>query len=77
MRHEDYPKANRYLGDDEEAVDLAYADLRDLITQYRDRINPRGLVPAIQELAKSFRKKANADVDFLNLVQDVNLTPDE
>jgi two-component system nitrate/nitrite sensor histidine kinase NarX len=77
MRHEDYPKANRYLGDVEEAVDLAYADLRDLITQYRDRINPRGLVPAIQELAKSFRKKANADVDFLNLVQDVSLTPDE
>ena len=77
MQHEDYPKANRYLGDVEEAVDLAYADLRDLITQYRDRINPRGLVPAIQELAKSFRKKANADVDFLNLVQDVNLSPEE
>jgi two-component system nitrate/nitrite sensor histidine kinase NarX len=77
MRQEDYPKANRYLVDVEEAVDLAYADLRDLITQYRDRINPRGLVPAIQELAKSFRKKANADVDFLNLVQDVSLTPDE
>lgn len=77
MQHEDYPKANRYLADVEEAVDLAYADLRDLITQYRDRINPRGLVPAIQELAKSFRKKANADVDFLNLAQDVSLTPDE
>ncbi len=77
MRHEDYPKANRYLGDVEEAVDLAYADLRDLITQYRDRINPRGLVPAIQELAKNFRKKASADVDFLNLVQDVELSPDE
>src|SRR5574340_1534869 len=77
MRDEDYPKANRYLGDVEEAVDLAYADLRDLSTQYRDRINPRGLVPAIQELAKGFRKKANADVDFLNLVQDVNLSPDE
>jgi two-component system nitrate/nitrite sensor histidine kinase NarX len=77
MQREDYPKANRYLGDVEEAVDLAYADLRDLITQYRDRINPRGLVPAIQELAKSFRKKANADVDFLNLAQDVSLSPDE
>jgi len=77
MKAEDYPKANRYLADVEEAVDLAYADLRDLITQYRDRINPRGLVPAIQELAWSFRKRANADVDFLNLVQDVNLSPDE
>ncbi|HMM47115.1 MAG TPA: GAF domain-containing protein [Thiobacillaceae bacterium] len=77
MRDADYAKANRYLGDVEEAVDLAYADLRDLITQYRDRINPRGLVPAIQELAKNFRKKANADVDFLNLVQEVNISPDE
>ena len=34
-------------------------------------------MPAIQEMAKSFRKKANADVDFLNLVQDVSLSPDE
>lgn len=77
MKAEDYPKANRYLEDVEEAVDLAYADLRDLITQYRDRINPRGLVPAIQELAKNFRKKANADVDFLNLAQEVELSPDD
>jgi len=34
-------------------------------------------VPAIQEMARSFRKKASADVDFLNLVQDVSLSPDE
>ncbi len=73
----DREKANRYLGDVEEAVDMAYSELRNLITQFRDRIDPRGLVPALQELVASFRKKANADVDFLNIAQDVVLTPEE
>lgn len=73
----DSERANRYLGDVEEAVDMAYSELRNLITQFRDRIDPRGLVPALQEMVESFRKKANADVDFLNVAQDVVLTPDE
>ncbi len=68
---------NRYLGDVEEAVDMAYSELRNLITQFRDRIDPRGLIPALQEMVESFRKKANADVDFLNIAQDVVLTPEE
>lgn len=73
----DQVNANRYLGDVEEAVDLAYSELRNLITQFRDRIDPRGLVPALQEMVASFRKKANADVDFLNIAQDVVLTPEQ
>jgi len=73
----DQASANRYLGDVEEAVDMAYSELRNLITQFRDRIDPRGLVPALQEMVASFRKKANADVDFLNMAQDVVLTPEE
>lgn len=73
----DEAKANRYLGEVEEAVDMAYSELRNLITQFRDRIDPRGLVPALQELAESFSKKANADVDFLNVAQDVVLTPED
>lgn len=67
----------RYLGDVEEAVDMAYSELRNLITQFRDRIDPRGLVPALTEMVKSFRQKANADVEFLNLTQDVLLLPEE
>jgi two-component system nitrate/nitrite sensor histidine kinase NarX len=69
-------QAERYLGDVEEAVEMAYAELRNLITQFRDRIDPRGLVPALTEMVKSFRQKTNADVDFLNLAQDVALSPD-
>lgn len=69
-------QAERYLGDVEEAVEMAYAELRNLITQFRDRIDPRGLVPALTEMVESFRQKANADVDFLNLTQDVALSPD-
>jgi two-component system, NarL family, nitrate/nitrite sensor histidine kinase NarX len=73
----DGAQTNRYLADVEEAVDMAYSELRNLITQFRDRIDPRGLVPALQEMVESFRKKANADVDFLNVAQDVVLTPEE
>ena len=77
MADGDQDRSNRYLGDVEEAVDMAYSELRNLITQFRDRIDPRGLVPALQEMAESFRRKANADVDFLNVAQDVVLTPEE
>ncbi len=77
MADGDQERANRYIGDVEEAVDTAYSELRDLITQFRDRIDPRGLIPALQEMVESFRKKANADVDFLNVAQDVVLTPEE
>lgn len=77
MADNDRERSTRYLGDVEEAVDLAYSELRNLITQFRDRIDPRGLVPALQEMVESFRKKANADVDFLNVAQDVVLTPEE
>ncbi|MGQ9685346.1 MAG: GAF domain-containing sensor histidine kinase [Thiobacillaceae bacterium] len=77
MAEGDKASAERYLGDVEEAVDMAYSELRNLITQFRDRIDPRGLVPALQEMVASFRKKANADVDFLNVAQDVVLTPEE
>ncbi len=77
MADGDQERATRYLGDVEEAVDMAYSELRNLITQFRDRIDPRGLVPALQEMAESFSKKANADVDFLNVAQDVVLTPEE
>ncbi len=73
----DEAQTNRYLGDVEEAVDMAYSELRNLISQFRDRIDPRGLVPALQELAESFSRKANADVDFLNVAQDVVLTPED
>ncbi len=73
----DSARSNRYLTDVEEAVDLAYSELRNLITQFRDRIDPRGLIPALQEMVASFRKKANADVDFLNLAQDIVLAPEE
>lgn len=77
MAEGDQDNANRYLADVEEAVDMAYSELRNLITQFRDRIDPRGLVPALQEMVESFREKANADVDFLNIAQDVVLTPEE
>ena len=77
MADGDEGKSNRYLSEVEEAVDMAYSELRNLITQFRDRIDPRGLVPALQEMAASFSKKANADVDFLNVAQDVVMSPDE
>lgn len=73
----DMDRVNGYIADVEEAVDVAYAEIRNLITQFRDRIDPRGLVHALQEMVESFRKKANADVDFLNVAQDVMLTPEE
>lgn len=67
----------KYLGDMEDALESAYSGLRELLTQFHHRMDPRGLVPALQDLLAGARKKTEARVDFVNHTQGLNLTPDQ
>lgn len=67
----------KYLGDMEDALESAYSGLRELLTQFRHSMDPRGLVPALQDLLAGTRKKTEARVDFVNHTQGLNLTPDQ
>lgn len=67
----------KYLGDMEDALESAYSGLRELLTQFHHRMDPRGLVPALQDLLAGACKKTEARVDFANHTQGLNLTPDQ
>jgi len=67
----------KYLGDMEDALESAYSGLRELLTQFHHRMDPRGLVPALQDLLAGACKKTEARVDFVNHTQGLNLTPDQ
>lgn len=69
--------SSKYLNDVDEAVDSAYSGLRELLGQFRYRMDPRGLIPALQDVIKNFCEKSGADIDFVNFTQDLNLTPDQ
>ncbi|MHB1247043.1 MAG: histidine kinase [Sulfuriferula sp.] len=74
---EDKQFTEKYLGDMEDALESAYSGLRELLTQFRHSMDPRGLVPALQDLLAGTRKKTEARVDFVNHTQGLNLTPDQ
>ena len=69
--------SSKYLNDVDEAVESAYSGLRELLGQFRYRMDPRGLIPALQDVIKSFCEKSSADMNFVNFTQDLNLTPDQ
>lgn len=66
-----------YLNEVNEALESAYSSLRELLTQFRNRMDPRGLMPALQDLAAQFRDRTGIGLDLANQVPDLNLTPDQ
>lgn len=77
MRSHDDALAGKYLNDVDDAMESAYSGLRELLSQFRQRMDPRGLLPALQDLVDGFRKRTDIAIDFANPARDVNLTPDQ
>lgn len=72
----DDPLARKYLSEVDDAMESAYSRLRELLTQFRDRMDPRGLIPALQDVAGNFSGQTGIQAEFVNLVPDMNLQPD-
>ncbi len=77
INHQNHPSTEKYLGDLEDGLDSAYSGLRELITQFHHRMDPRGLIPALDDLLANVCKKTDAHVDFGNHTQGMNLSPDQ
>lgn len=77
LEQEDKLRADKYLNDVSQALGSAYAGLRDLLTHFRNRMDPRGLLPALQEIADGFPDRTGIALRFSNRVPDLNLTPDQ
>jgi two-component system nitrate/nitrite sensor histidine kinase NarX len=70
-------KALKYSGDIQQALDEAYASLRELLTQFRNRMDPLGLEHALQQLADGFFDRTGVTLAFENRIPDLNLTVDQ
>ena len=77
MQTGDDPLARKYLGEVDDAMESAYSRLRELLTQFRHRMDPRGLIPALKDVADDFSKQTGIRTEFVNQVPDMNLTPDQ
>jgi two-component system nitrate/nitrite sensor histidine kinase NarX len=69
--------ALKYATDLQNALGEAYADLRELLAQFRSRMDPLGLVHALQGIAEGFEERTGVALVFENRVADLNLGVDE
>jgi two-component system nitrate/nitrite sensor histidine kinase NarX len=77
VRDGDQLSTERYLGEVDDAMESAYSGLRELLTQFRQKMDPRGLLPALEDLIHNFHNRTGVEVDFVDRAPDVNLTPDQ
>lgn len=73
----DCDRSMHYLNEVNEALESAYSKLRELLSQFRNRMDPRGLMPALQDLAAQFRDRTGIALELVNRVPDLNLIPDQ
>lgn len=69
--------AEKYAGDLQQAVEVAYADLRELLSQFRSRMHPLGLAHALKELADGFFERSGITLDYQNRIPGFDLTVDQ
>ncbi len=67
----------KYLGQVDDAMETAYSGLRELLTQFRQKMDSRGLIPALEDVIQHFHGRTGVEVEFVNKVHDLNLTPDQ
>ncbi|MEW6513460.1 MAG: histidine kinase [Pseudomonadota bacterium] len=69
--------ASKYAGDVGQAVDEAYRQLRELLVQFRSRMNPMGLQQALFGIAQSFQDRTGIALEYRNRVVDLRLSVDQ
>lgn len=77
LRAADSGRALRYGSDLQAALGEAYADLRELLAQFRSRMDPMGVVHALEGIAAGFEDRTGVALAFENRLAELNLTVDE
>lgn len=70
-------RASKHAGEVQQALDGAYADLRELLSQFRNRMDPLGLVHALEELKTQFHDRTGIELAFDNRTTNLGLSVDE
>jgi len=64
QKNGDPARAERYLAEMEDAIEAAYGELRELIGRFRQPMDPRGLVAALQAALDAFAQRSTASTSF-------------
>lgn len=70
-------RAGKYSADVGQALDMAYGQLRELLAQFRNRMDPLGLAHALREMAAGFQDRTGIALEFDNRVSDLRLSVDQ
>jgi two-component system nitrate/nitrite sensor histidine kinase NarX len=73
----DTERACKLAMDVKSALDDAYAGLRELLTQFRKRMDPLGLLHALESLADEFRSRTGITIEYCNHITDLRLSVDQ
>jgi two-component system, NarL family, nitrate/nitrite sensor histidine kinase NarX len=71
------PAVSKYLGDLDQELDNAHLSLRELLTLFRQRMDPAGLVHALQAIADSFHDRTGISLEFSNEAGNLSLSPEQ
>lgn len=77
LEKDDEALSSKYVGDLSQALDGAYSSLRDLLGHFRNRMDPLGLVHALQETVRGYHDKTGIELEFINQAPDLNLTVEQ
>jgi len=77
IRQHDEVHSFKYLTDVNQALGTAYSSLRELLTHFRNRMDPHGLVHALQETVDSFFDKTGVRLEFANRAPELHLPIDQ
>jgi two-component system nitrate/nitrite sensor histidine kinase NarX len=69
--------ACKYAADISQALDEAYSGLRQLLSQFRNRMDPIGLLPALEQMAGGFRDRTGIELEYRNRIVDLRLMVDQ
>jgi len=73
VRQHDEAGSSRYIADVNDTLGVAYSSLRELLTHFRNRMDPQGLLPALRKTVNGFYDKTGVVLDFINHVPDLAL----
>lgn len=68
---------SKYSCDVCQGIDDAYRQLRELLGQFRRRMQPMGLIPALTGLVRDFRERNGIAAEFVNRLVDLRLSVDQ
>jgi two-component system nitrate/nitrite sensor histidine kinase NarX len=73
IRDGDDARAFKYWSDVDSSLTNAHRRLRELITYFRSRMDPQGLLHALQEMTETFLDRTGVALEFVNRVDELDL----